>query len=218
MRVAVARIVMAVALRCLGRHRNEWAAAMQAEFEIAAEADEPLSFAFGCLAAAWRELPAHDEGRFLLASHVLALGVILPLGTLLLTSVARGFPLLAPGGAAAAGLLGSGFPTFPNTEANQAGLPLMALFTAVLGLGHLGMAWVMLDRDWERAALIGRLGAAIMATMVIFSGILFLFDACALPQTGLIMVELLAVWSLVRWHADLPEAAPPLPHMSLASP
>lgn len=218
MKVALARVVMAVALRCLGSHQREWAAAMQAEFEFAAEADEPLSFAVGCLAAVWRDLPAHDEGRFLLASHLLALGVILPVGTLLLTSVARGFPLLAPGGAAAAGLLGSGFPTFPNTEANQAGLPLMAFFTLVLGFGHLLMAWVMLDRDWERAARIGRLGAAIMATMVIFSGILFLFDGCALPQTGLIAVELIAVWSLVRWHGDLPDAAPPLPHRALASP
>lgn len=218
MRIAIARAVMLIARRCMGSPRRDWADAMAAEFEIAAEAGAPLSFAFGCLLAAWRELPAHDEGRFVLASHVLAVGVILPVGTLLLASVARGFPLLALGDANTDSLLGSGYPTFPNTEANQAGLPLMAFFTFALGLGHLLMAWVMPDRDWQRAALISRLGTAIMATMVIFSSILFLFDACALPQAALIAVELIAVWSLVRWHADLPEASPAPPERYRPSP
>lgn len=218
MRVAVARAVMLIALGCMGSHRREWAAAMAAEFEVAAEAGDPLSFALGCLVAAWRELPAHDEGRFMLASHVLAVGVVLPVGSLLLASVARGFPLLALGDANTGSLLGSGYPSFPNTEANQAGLPLMAFFTIALGLGHLLMAWVMLDRDWQRAALIGRLGTAITATMLIFSSILYLFDACALPQAALIAVELIAVWTLVRWHADLPEAAPSPPERYRPSP
>jgi hypothetical protein len=206
MTLALARAVMALAARCLGDHRREWALAMEAELDAAAEAGGPLRFAFGCLLAAWREMLAHEEGRFALASHVLAAGVIVPMAGLMLFSVALGFPYLAPHETGNSRLFGSGEPVSIN-EANLVGLPLMAALTTGLGFGHLLMAWEMLDRDWRRVATLGRIAAAVMVMMVLFSGILFIYETCALPQTAAMVIELAAIGVLVRWHDQLPVSA-----------
>src|SRR4051794_30580509 len=105
MKVSLARVVMTVACRCLGKERRDWAEAMEVELDAAAEAGDGLSFAFGCLLAAWREMTACEEGRFALASHFLAAGVIVPIGALLLSSVLHGYAYLAPDGTGTAGLL-----------------------------------------------------------------------------------------------------------------
>jgi hypothetical protein len=180
---------------------------MQAEFEVVVETGEPLSFASGCLLSAIRELPAHEEGRFALASYILAVGVIVPVGVLLLASVTQGFPFLAPMEAGANSILGDGRPADINA-ANQTGLPLLALLTLVLGTGHLYMAWAMLDRDWSRVTSVAFAAMALMATTVTFASVLFLYDACALPQAAVTMIELSAIWSLVRWHRDLTDTGP----------
>lgn len=205
MKVVLARAAMALAGRCLGYHRREWAAAMEVELDSAAEAGESLGFAFGCLLGALREMPTFEEGRFALASHALAVGVVVPMAALLFASVAFGFSYLTPGELGISGNFGSGEPTFVN-YANQTALPLMAIVTVVLGLGHLVMAWAVLERDWLRVAAVGRIGAALMATMLVFTGMFFLYDTCALPEAIATALELLAVRSLVRWEADLPEA------------
>jgi hypothetical protein len=201
-KLAIARAIMTISVRCFGDPRRDWAHAMQAEFDVAVEMGEPLSFASGCLLSAIRELPVHEEGRFALASYILALGVIVPVGVLLLASVTQGFPFLAPIEAGASSILGNGRPGDINA-ANQTGLPLLALLTLVLGIGHLYMAWAMLDRDWSRVATVGFAAMALMATTVLFASVLFLYDACALPQAVVTMLELLTIWSLVRWDRDL---------------
>lgn len=212
MKMTIARTMMIVAVRCLGYSRRNWALAMEAEFEIAAEGGNALSFAFGCLLGAWREMPANDEGRFALASYGLAVGVVVPLGGLLLTSVASGFPFLAPFEVGAGHIFGSGSLSFPVTYANQSGIFLLAMLTFALGLGHLHMAWAILNRDWMRVAVIGRIGAAVMATTVTFTGVLLLYDTCALPQVGAIATELSTIWLLARWHAGLSDSWQSGPH------
>lgn len=204
MKAALARCIIAIAVRCLNDQRHQWASAMAAEFETAVDEGEPLSFAVGCLATALREMPKQEAGRFALASHILALGVMLPIAALLVSSVPRGFALLAPSSESAAALLGSGYPSFGINEANQVGLPLMALLTLALGFGHLALAWAILERDWKRVTAIGSMGAAIVVTLLVFSSILFFGDGCAIPQAVIIALELVAVWALVGWHADLP--------------
>jgi hypothetical protein len=198
---------MVMAVLCFGDHRREWALAMQAEFEVAADEGEPLKFALGCLAGALREMPFHEEGRFALSNHLLSVGVVIPMAVLLLASVVLGHPFLALDETGAGGIMLSGTPTFPIVPANRPGLQQMTGITFALGLGHLYMAWAMLDRDWTRVAVAGRFGASAMITIVIFTGVLFLDDTCALPQAVAIAIELTAIWSLVRWHADLPDAA-----------
>lgn len=207
MRAAIARVVMALAARCFGQHRRDWASAMEAEFEVAIEEGAALSFASGCLLSAIRELPAHEEGRFAIASHILALGIIIPIAGLMLISVAQGYSFMAPNEAGTDAIVGTGRPMFVNA-ANQTGLPLLTLLTFVLGSGHLWMAWTMLDRDWSRVASLGTAAAALISTVVMFTGILFWSDPCALPQAAMTAVELLAIWSLVRWHGDLPDTGP----------
>ena len=204
MKDTLARCIIAIAVRCLSDRRHQWASAMAAEFETAVDEGEALSFAIGCLATALREMPTHEEGRFALASHIFALGVMLPIAALLVSSVPRGFALLAPSSESAAALLGSGYPSFGINEANQVGLPLMALLTLALGFGHLALAWAILERDWKRVTAISSMGAAIVVTLLVFSSILFFGDGCAIPQAVIIALELVAVWALVGWHADLP--------------
>lgn len=203
--MAIARAMMIMAVRSLGYSRREWALAMQAEFDVAAEEGDALSFAFGCLLGAWREVLAHEEGRFALASYLLAIGGILPLGGLLITSVASGYSYLAPVEVGAGNFWGSGRPVFPVTYANQSGLLLLAMLTFALGLGHVYMAWAILDRDWTRVAVAGRIGAAVMVTIVTFTGVLLLYDTCALPQVVAISLELSSIWLLARWHDYLPD-------------
>ncbi len=200
MRIVVARAIMRLSEHCLGPARREWAAAMRAEFSVAADAGKPLGFATGCLLAAGREMVAQPEGRFALAAHILAVGVIVPMAALLVWSAALGYPYLTLDGI-------SGWPVTPVNDANRGGLSWLVLLTGLLGAGHVAMAWGMLERDWARVAMLGRIGAAMIATMIAFTGILFLYDPCALPQAIAIGIELATVTILVRWHGELPDEA-----------
>ena len=48
----------------------------------AAAEGEALSFAAGCLVAAWREMLTSAQGRFVLTSYAVALGIMVPTGVL----------------------------------------------------------------------------------------------------------------------------------------
>ena len=194
----VATAVMALAVRCLGDHRREWAFAMEAEFEAAAEDGRPLAFAIGCLAAAWRGMPTHAEGRFVLASHALAIGLLVPMAALLLMGVLFGFPHLPAIG-------GGPEPIF--TDAHWSAVPSLAGLVLLLGVGRLLLAWALLDRDWARVAVIGRLNAAVAATLVTFAGVLFLDDTRALLQAAALAVELIIVATMACWHDRLSAGA-----------
>ena len=197
----LARWMMALASSWLGEARRDWAQAMQAEFHEAADAGEGLGFAAGCLSSAGRDMLARPEGRFALATHVLAVGVLVPMAGLLLLSAALGFPYLAFERVGAQAL-GSGWPHAVNVG-NRSGVPLLALLTGAIGIGHVAVAWVLLERDWERVARFARIGAAMLATTFAFSGVMFLYDPCALPQLGIVCTELALVWLAVRWHDDV---------------
>lgn len=201
MRQALGRAAMVLAAAVLGRERREWAAAMRAEFEVAREAGEALPFALGCLWSAVPQLFVRDEGRRALASHVLAVGILLPVAVLLLASVALGFPYLTGDALNLGGAVGSG-PTLSINVANRKGLPLLALLSGAIGVGHLCLAWALLERDWRRVTMLGRSGAATVVSMLIFAAILSLGDPRALPQAALIALELAAVWSVVWWHDE----------------
>ncbi|MEH3040197.1 MAG: hypothetical protein PGN21_09045 [Sphingomonas paucimobilis] len=200
---ALARLLMALATCWLGEARRDWAQAMRGEFAEAADAGEGLGFAAGCLSSAARAMVAQPEGRFALATHLLAVGVLVPMAGLLIVSAAFGFPYLAfeTVGAQA---LGSGWPQGAVHVGNRSGVPLLALLTGVTGIGHVAIAWALLERDWERVGRFARIGAAMLATTFAFSAILFLYDPCALPQLAIVCSELALVGIAVRWHDDLP--------------
>lgn len=183
----VAHIVMAVATRCLRHDRGEWGQAMWAEFGEAVEDRNSLAFALGCLMMAWRQMPSHDEGRFILSNHALALGLIVPIATFHLGCALSGFrvmvldhdqyhALLAAGGAHDRVL----------ADAYHAATPMLTVLLLLLALAHLLIAWVVLDRQWRRAAIIWLFAAAIAAALV---GII----ATTLPSASGIAIQLMAL-------------------------
>jgi len=165
---------------------------MEAELDAAAEDGRALGFALGCVAAAWRELPAHEEGRFILASNALALVLLVPAAALLLASVAGDFPFSYLGAA------GGQMPLV--NDANLPAVPPLAALVALLAAAHLRIAWLVLERDWDRVAGAAMLAAAAAVTSVIFTAVAFVDCASAIRQAGTLCVELAAVAALARWH------------------
>jgi hypothetical protein len=199
---------MALSAACLGANRREWATAMRAEFEEAVDAGEPLRFALGCLWSAVPGLVTREEGRRALASHVLAIGILLPVAVLLLVSVASGFPYLTTG-VIEPERAGELAPTLSVNVANRSGLPLLALLTATIGVGHLTAAWALLERHWSLVARLARAGAALVVSMLIFAAILSMGDPRALPQAAVIALELAALWMAALWQVEPPVCAEP---------
>ena len=157
MTASLSRALMSLAVRCLGHDRRDWGLAMQGEFEAASAEGKPLSFAWGCLAAACRELPAHEEGRFSIASHMLAFVVLLPTAALLVSSLIIAFPLSYLRRLDGFGLLdalGGQDPLL--SEANLSVVPLLALLLAAIAATHLRIAWLVLERDWDGSRCSGR--------------------------------------------------------------
>lgn len=197
---ALSRTVMAMAVRCLGEHRREWGLAMEAEFDAAWRDGKPLRFAAGCLFGALRELPRHESGRFVLWSYALALGLMLPIATGLIFGVLFDFPYSYLMQMQATSLpKGSGDAAIFLHEANRAALPSLAVLIVFLGVGHLRIAWDMLERDWARVAVAARANAAITATLAVFTGLVFSCTAPVLvPVTGLV-IELAVIALMARW-------------------
>ncbi|HEX9932341.1 MAG TPA: hypothetical protein VGB08_05815 [Allosphingosinicella sp.] len=183
MMAAVPRALMALAVRSMGAHRRTWGEAMEAELEAAREDGKPLLFALGCLAAAWRELPAHEEGRFAIASHLVAFLLIVPAAALAASTMLADF---ASSGAV--------------SEANRAALPSLAALLLVLAGAHLRMAWLVLERDWTRLAPAAALAAAATTTLVLFAAVVFGDFASAPLRAAALAAELGCVAALARWH------------------
>jgi hypothetical protein len=197
----LSRAVLALAASVLGDRRREWALAMEAEFEAAREEGKPLGFALGCLAAACRELPAHDEGRFAIASHAVALLLIIPTAGLLLFSIVADFPFSYLGPAAvpsSADAIGGGAPVL--SDANRAAVPSLAVLVFLLAAAHVRIAWLVLERDWMRVAAVGTMIAAATVTLFIFTFVVFDYYSSALAQGAALAVELTGISALARWH------------------
>ena len=209
MTAILARAVMTLAEACLGDRRREWALAMRTELDVAIDDGKPLAFAFGCLTGALREMPKHAEGRFMLTSHAVALGLF-PMVALLIVGTASGFPFLPSGHAGLSGwLAGSGEHPPLLTPWKRGFAPPLALLIWTLIAGHLLMPWFIVERDWTRVATLARANSAATVTLFLFTGVLFLDMAfMLLPAVGL-AIELLAAWLLYRWQAHLFAGAPP---------
>lgn len=212
MTAALSRAVMHLAICCLGESRREWALAMRAEFEVAMAAGAPLAFATGCLAAAWREMPSHAEGRLVLASHFLALGLLIPMAVLQF-ALALGFPSSFAGGEPFAGALLAGAtrnPYFAWTQLSAA--PCLLVLWLLLGVAHLRLAWVLVERDWARVIRVGALIGATLATLLIIMGALLLDVTFVILQAAAMAAELAAIVALARRHVRLfPSAAAEMP-------
>lgn len=203
MTAAVARAVMALASCCLGASRREWSLAMRGEFEEAVAAGRPLAFAGGCLVAAWREMPRHAEGRLVVATYALALGLLIPMAVLQFAR-AIGFSYSFLEGGVPEGMLLPGATPNPYFAWSQfSGVPGLLLLWVSLGLGHLRLAWALVDRDWSGVVKVGALIGAVTITLFIFMSVLLLDVTTLLSQAALLTIELAAILAAARWHARL---------------
>lgn len=197
----LARPLMTLAECCLGTGRREWALAMRSEFDMAVAAGKPLAFASGCLLAAVREMPRHEEGRFVLTNHLLTLGLLIPIaGLQLLCAVGAAFP---KGGALYAVAQAGSTQAAYQADAYRAAVPLLLGLWLIMCVGHLRLAWAMLESDWQRVIRIGSLISAGAVTLLIFTGVLLVGDARELLQVGILPIELAAIAALARWQTRL---------------
>jgi hypothetical protein len=204
----VAKALLALATRCLGDSRRQWALAMEAEFDVAAGDGKALGFAAGCLVAAFRELPRHREGRLACASHALAFGILIPIAALQL-ACALGSSNAPTGPAVIHGILAESGAQGPYLASAQLGaVPALSLLWFLLGAGQLRLAWLLLERDWRGATEAGALIVAAIVTLFLFMEVLFLDVTALALQGAAIMLELGAILAAARYHWTLRPAAP----------
>jgi hypothetical protein len=204
MKALVSRALMALAICCMDESRREWSAAMRAEYEAAVSDGKALRFASGCLVAAWRDMLAREQGRFTLTSYALALGLMIPMAAVQIGCALLGFPYLYPGeeGLSGALLVGNEHENLLRSTYQRA-VPALALLLLMLGVGHLCIAWAMLERDWLRVKRLAALALALTTTLILFMTVLFLDSSRALLQVAVLAIELATVWMVARWHAQL---------------
>ena len=178
---------------------------MEAEFEAANEDGQPLAFAAGCLIAAWREMPRRAEGRLALANHALALGLLIPVAFLQF-AYAIG---LSTGGRGPYGLLAATGARDPLlVDPQLSAVPALLVLWFILGIGHLRLAWVLLDGDWWRVIRTSSLIASGTLTLFVVTEMLFLDATPLLPQGAALAMELTFILVAARWHARIfPNAA-----------
>ena len=203
MSLTLARLVLLLAMRCLGARHAAWAQAMSVEFEVAAKDKRALSFALGCLGGAWRIMPAHADGRFMLSSHALALGVLVPVAAMLALAALFGFPFVAATTGIDGYLSGSGEHLFLLNAGSRGIAPSLTLLVLLMAACHLPLAWWVLDRDWERVGIALRFAAALVTTLTIMTCCAALDATRLLLPIGVMTLELAAVAALTRWHDRL---------------
>lgn len=206
MTMSVSRAIMALAMACMGDDRRDWAAAMQAEFHVAMAEGQALSFAAGCLVAAGRELLTSAQGRFVLTSYGLALCVMLPMAALQVACAVFGLSYLYPGHHGLSGALIDGMSTVWMRGFYQTAGPVLALLQLAIGIGHLRLAWVLLDRAWADALRWSVRTLAISTTLVVFMGALFIDVRQAVIMGAVVALEFALLLIVSSWYADLPGA------------
>ena len=195
----LAERIVALAVRCLPPQERSWGQAMQAELEEVAADGQALPFALGCLMTAWRRLPLHREGRALLASHALTIGLILPFAAFHVQCGLRGAYFLISGRDPYYTVLTMGSAAQQARAALYRDMtPAVTVLLLLLGLAHMLLAWAVVQRRWRRAAMLWLVAGVIAtATVIVIAPI-------ATP-TGIVVqwlalgIEMLAIPVLARW-------------------
>ncbi len=204
MTMSLSRAIMALATACMGENRRGWSLAMRAEYDVAAADGHALSFASGCMMAAGREMVVSAHGRFALVTHAVALGIMVPMAALQIGCAVLGLPYLYPGlqGLSGALLVGGAHEALLRSVYLGA-VPSLALIQAMAGIGHLRLAWLLVERDWSGAFRWAMWTLAAATALVLFMGVLFLDSRQALMQAGIIGIELAILTITRRRHAEL---------------
>jgi hypothetical protein len=200
MRAAAARAMMRLAVHVLGDARRPWGQAMLAEFDVAAAEGRELGFAAGCLGASCRLLPLQADGRRGVATHLLALGLILPMAALLLChagdlSLAAIHVMVGP----------EAVPNPYLRSAQRAAVPGLLLLWLVLGAAHLGLAWALVERNTRRIALLGAVMLAATVTLATYTSVLLIQDLQWVWQACAVVAELVGIVAVARWLPASPQ-------------
>lgn len=198
----IARAVMKLAVAGMGSHRSEWAAAMCAEFAVAEEEREGLSFALGCLLTGWREMPMHREGSLALSRYTFALGLLLPAAAVLLAGLWYGYPWVEPPfahGIESFARFATGAPATIHVS-NATGVPHLATLLLLRVVFLVLVAWFAVEADWDRAAAMQRAGAAATITLTIFAAVVVADFTCVVLPIAALGIEFMTVSLLKRWH------------------
>jgi hypothetical protein len=203
MTAGVSRALMLVADCCLGESRREWAHAMLGEFEVAVAEGRPFVFAAGCLVAAWREMPNHAEGRLVMSIYALALGVLIPMAVLPF-ALTLGFSPVFAGGQAFNGVLPVGMSLNPLLGPSQAdAAPGLLALWLLIGVGHLRLAWVLVELDWAGVVKVAALIGAALLTLILFMAALAVDLRFVALQAAAMTIEFGALTGAARRHARL---------------
>lgn len=209
MTLALSRALMSLASRSLGSDRRAWGIAMKVEFEEVVVDGKPLMFALGCLIAAWREIGKRSEGRLTLATYALAVGLLIPMAALHFQQAGA---FLSPTDGAPFGMPGAGAGLNSYLIWSQrSATPILLIMWLLLGVTHLCLAWLLVERDWIRVVKCGTLIGAAMITLSLFTGILMLdMSPLSVPIAELV-IEFVAIGTMFRWHGRVfPFASPEL--------
>ncbi|WP_445191877.1 hypothetical protein ACT009_15070 [Sphingomonas sp. Tas61C01] len=177
---------------------------MEVEFEEAVDDGKPLTFAFGCLIAAWREIGKHSEGRLFIANYALALGLIIPMAALQFQQ-AVGFLSSTDGLPFGMRGAGAGLNSYLIWSQSSA-TPIMLIMWLLLGVTHLCLAWLLVERDWIRVVKCGTLIGAAMITLSLFTGILMLDMSPLSVPIAELAIEFAAICTMFRWHGRVFQA------------
>jgi hypothetical protein len=146
-------------------------------------------------------LPVHQEGRFALANHALAFGLLIPMAGCLFACAAGSSSFFGGQPGPYAVLAPGGMQDPYSAEAHGSAIPTLLTLWLMLGAGHLRLAWVVLERDWSRVMTAAAFTIAVSGTLVIFIGVLFLADVSVALQAMLLAIELSAIYASARWHS-----------------
>jgi len=205
MKARLARAIVALAARTLATRDADWARAMQAELDVAIDDGRAMSFAAGCLLASWRQLLRVSEGRLTLASHLLAIGLIVPLAALWLWLGLLGYPYLAVGNVGVWGFIEGRSEQIPVLQVGEWSLaPALTMAVLLQSVGQLLLAWFLLERDWQRVSSVARFNAATLTTLLLVTSTIAAVGYGILFGITALITETLAVLALAWWHEHLP--------------
>jgi hypothetical protein len=208
MRARLARTIVALAARTLGTRHADWAQAMKAELDVAIDDGRPMSFAAGCLLASWRQMLRFSEGRLTLASHLLAIGIIVPLAALWLWLGLLGYPYLAIGNVGVWGFIEGRSEQIPLLLVGEWSLaPALTMVILLQSVGQLLLAWFLLERDWPRVSSVARFNAATLTTLLLVTSMIAVVGYGVLFGITALITETLAVLALAWWHDHMPQAS-----------
>lgn len=195
----LARLLMGMAVAAMAVDRRDWSDAMTAEYDAAAADGRALPFAAGCLVAAWRNLFTSPAGRYVVTGYTVVLGIMLPMAALQIGCALFGLPYLYPDqrGLAGALLVGGGHEALLRSL-YLAALPALALIQMVAGVGHLRLAWCVVEQDWADALRWSLWTMAGVTALVIVMGVLFLDGRQAIAQAVVVASELAMLHVIAR--------------------